>query len=194
MRVYNKLENPKYGFTTRIDAILRGVKAKNLVLMTRDIFYRKKVEHPPKKIKVIEKRKDTDVLYIELNLPYPLINRDLVQKRLFVGNKENPELVKKLGLFDCDHEYYVMLVEPAVRPECPETPMPIRGEMGMHYMFLEEDPNDGNVLKMRMVMNMDLAGDIPEVFMNAIRQNAPYRMMSSILTSYHKFFDGKWKK
>jgi len=188
MRIYNKLENTKCGFTTRIDAILRGVKAKYLVLMMRDILYRKKAEHPPKRIKMIEKRKDTDVIHVELDLPYPLINRDLVQKRLFVGNKENPELVKKLGLFDCSHEYHAILVEPALRPECPAVCQPIRGEMKMQYMILEEDPNDKNVLKMRFVMDMDLAGDIPEMFMNAIRQNAPFRTMTSLLTSYNKFF------
>jgi len=173
---------------TRVDAILRGVKAKNLMLMSRDILYRKKAGHPPKKIRIIDKRKDTDVIYVELDLPYPLINRDMVQKRLFLCNKENPELIKKLGLFDCSHEYHVMLVEPTTRPDCPVMAQPIRGEMKMQYMLLEEDPNDKTALKMRLIMNMDLAGDIPEIFMNAIRQNAPFRMITSILASYSKFF------
>jgi len=192
MKIYNKTENLKCGFTTRVDAVLRGVKAKNLVLMTRDITYRKKAKHPPKKIKLIENNKNTDIIYVELDLPHPLINRDLVQKRLFVGNKEDPELVKELGLFDWDHEYHVTLIEPTQRLDYPPVEPPIRGQ-NIHYMLLEEDPNDESVLKVRLVMSTDLSGDVPSVFMNLIRQNAPYQLMRSIMTSYSQFF-GKSKR
>jgi len=58
----------------------------------------------------------------------------------------------------------------------------------MHYMLLEEDPKDKDVLKMRLVVNTDLSGDIPDVYMKTIRQNAPYRLMTSILGCYYKFF------
>jgi len=191
MKIYNKTETAKCGMFTRIDAVLKGVKAKNIMLMSRDITYRKKADHPPKKIKMIEKTGNTDIIYVELDLPHPLINRDMVQKRLFVGNKENPELIKKLGLFDWEHEYFAMIVEPTTRPEYPSQNMPIRSEMKMHHMLLEEDPNDKTALKVRLIAEFDMCGDIPDPFMNAIRQNAPYRMMTSILTCYSKFFGKK---
>jgi len=190
MKIYNKFENKKCGFTTRVDAVLHGVKTKNIILMMRDISYRKKAPHPPKKIKMVTKTGSADIIYVELDLPYPLINRDMVQKRLFVGNKENPELARRLGLFDCEHEYYAVLVEPIQRPEYPARSVPIRGE-NVHYMLMEEDPNDKSVVRMRVVMSMDMAGDIPPVFMSAIRQNVPFRMMMSKLTCYQKFFGKK---
>ncbi len=159
--------------------------------MTRDISLRKQAEHPPKKIKSLLKTAHTDIIYVELDLPYPLINRDMLEKRLFVGNKENPELIEKLGLFDWNHRYYVMIVEPTTRIEYPPKSMPIRGEMKMHHMLLEEDPKDKDVLRMKLIMSADLCGFIPDVYMAAIRQNAPLRMMTGILACYKKFFGKK---
>jgi len=129
MKIYNKIENVKCGFMARIDAVLRGVEIDNLVLMTRDMNYRKKALHPPKTIQLIENRKNADIIYVELDLPDSLINRDLVQKRLFVGNKEDPELVKELGLFDWDHRYFAVLIEPTQRLEYPPMYPPIRGQI-----------------------------------------------------------------
>ena len=86
MKVSNKTENPRCGLTTRIDATLKGIKAKNLILMTRDIMYRKQADHPPKKIKSLQKIANTDIIYVELDLPYPLINRDMIEKRAFCGS------------------------------------------------------------------------------------------------------------
>jgi len=188
MKVYNKPEDIKCGFTTRIDAVLKGVNAKNLVMMTRDTTLRRKADHPPKRIQLIENTKNADIIYLELNLPHPLHNRDLIQKRLFVGNKEDPELVKHLGLFDWKHEYYAIVVEGAHRFEYPPFFSIIRGETRMHYMLLEEDPKDSTVLKMRLVHSMDMGGDIPEPLMKVIRENVPYRMITSILNCYSKFF------
>jgi len=54
--------------------------------MTRDIMYRKQADHPPKKIKSLQKIANTDIIYVELDLPYPLINRDMIEKRAFCGS------------------------------------------------------------------------------------------------------------
>jgi len=191
MKIYSKEENSKTGFTTRVDAVMKGVKAKNVMLMIRDINYRKKAERPPKKIKILEKVKNTDVIYVELDLPDPLTNRDLLQKRLFVGNKDDPELVKKLDLFDWDHEYHAIIVESIERADYPPMTKPIRAEMKMHHMLLEEVPDDPTLLKIRVVSNMELNGEIPDSMMKAIRENAPIRMMTSILDNYLKFFGAK---
>jgi len=55
-------------------------------------------------------------------------------------------------------------------------------------MLLEEDPNERDVLRMKLIVSADLCGDIPSIYMNAIRQNAPYRMITVILACYKKFF------
>ncbi len=161
----------------------------NFVLMQRDIAYREKFATPPKQIKMIDRTsQNTDIIYLEVNLPFPMTNRDFVQKRLFVCNKEDPELARKLGLFDWSHKYYAILVQSTESADCPEKSKPIRGDTKMHHMLLEEDPNDKSVLKVKMVMSQAMKGDIPQIIMGAVAKKMPKMMMGGFMASYKNFF------
>ena len=173
----------------RIDAVLKGVKAENIVTMQRDISYREKMGRPPKQIKVIgQTSKNSDIIYVELDLPFPMTNRDFVQKRLFVSNKEDPELVRKLGLFDWNHGYHAILVQSTENAGYPAKSKPIRGETKMHHILLEEDPNDKSVLKMKIIISQQLNGDIPKMLLSTMSEKMPKNMMTGLLTSHKKFF------
>jgi len=173
----------------RIDAVLKGVKAENIVLMQRDVSYREKMGRPPKQIKLVEQTsKNSDIIYIELDLPFPLTNRDFVQKRLFIANKDDSELVRKLGLFDWSHGYHAILTQSTENAEYPAKSKPIRGETKMHHILLEEDPSDKSIVKMKIVISQQLNGDIPKIVMNSMGEKMPKNMVTGLLTSYNKFF------
>ena len=188
VKAYKKAETSS-GLTIRIEADLRGVKAENFVLMLRDASYREKMEGPIKKFKIVENTsKHTDVTYHELSLPFPLTNRDFVQKRLFVSNKQEPELVAKLGLFKWDHAYNAILIQSTERSEYPVKSSPIRGETSMHYTLLQEDPYDKTLLKMKIVICQDLNGSIPSVVMSGAAEKMAKGMLTDLLKSYKKCF------
>lgn len=189
IKTYKKRNDAASGFTMRIDAVLKGVKAENIVTMQRDISYRGKIGKPPKQIKVVEKTsKNSDIIYIELGFPFPMTNRDIVQKRLFVSNKQDPELVQKLGLFDKSHAYHAVLIQSTEHKEYPTKEKPIRAETQMYHTLVEEDPNNKNVVRMKMVIQQQLNGDIPKVMINALGSKMPKTMITGLLTAQKKYF------
>ncbi len=189
MKAYTNQGTPG-GFTLRVEAVLKGAKAENLVLMLRDVSLRDKMEGPVKNFKIIEETsKNTDVVYHELSLPFPLTNRDFVQKRLFVSNKQDPELVAKLGLFNWDHEYTAILVQSTERSECPAKSSPVRGETIMHHTLLEEDPHDSTVLKVKIIVCQAMNGNIPQGMPSAAGEKMPRNMITDLLKSYKKCFN-----
>ena len=190
MKIYQRKTQGESGITIRIEATLKNVKQENLVLMNKDITYRQKFERPPKEIKVIEQTsKNSDVIYMEMDLPFPLTNRDFVQKRLFVNNKEDPELTRQLGLWNWDHKYNAIMIQSTEREEYPEKSKPIRGETKMIYLLLEEDPRDATVVKYKMILDQDMKGDIPKLVKETLGEKMPKRMMTDILKTHKKLFN-----
>jgi len=188
MKAYKKTDTSN-GMTLRTEVVLKGFNAENFVLMLRDASYRKKMEGPTKNFKIIEETsKNTDVIYFELGLPFPLTNRDFVQKRLFVSNKQDPELVAKLGLFNWDHAYHAILIQSTERPEYSVKSSPVRGETIMHHTLLEEDPTDQTVLKIKIVMSQAMNGNLPKVMPSGGGDKMPRNMITELLKSYKKCF------
>jgi len=189
MRVYKKMESGESAVTMKIEAKMKGLKAENLFLMMKDLSYRAKMEHAPKQIKLVEQiSRNSDIIYVEIDLPFPLSNRDLVQQRLYIGNKEDPELIRKLGLYNCPHRYYVLLTQSVVRPDIPEKKKPIRAETKMNYVIIEEDPNDPSAAIMKVVTCQKLNGGVPDVLVNKVATKIPHKLMEAIINSYSKFF------
>ena len=172
------------GTITRAETVLKGVTIDNIVLMNRDISYKLKGKNPPKQLKIVEKTSPySDVLYTELGFPFPMSNRELVQKRLFVGNKEDPEVVKQLGLFDWSHRYYVTLVQGTDRPEYPVTKKLVRGVTPLGHTLLEEV--EGGV-KVTFLICQDL--DLPKSAAKQLDDNMGVVIVIGLLDSYKQAF------
>ena len=158
--------------------------------MTRDLSYKLKEKDPPKQLKLVEKTSpNSDVIYTEIHNPFLTPNRELVQKRLFVGNKEDPEVVKQLGLFDWSHRYYVILVQSTERPEYPVSTERVRGVTTMAHILLEEDPNENGAVKATFLICQDL--DLPKSF-KALEEGIGFFAVLGLIGSYAQAFgDGK---
>ena len=149
---------------------------------------RLKYDTNSKVLKLIEQvSPNSDVIYQEVNVPFPLTNRDFVQKRFYVGNKENPEVIKELGLYDYDHKYYVMMVSSTERPEYPPTKL-VRAETKFAYWMFEENPKDSSVVVLKLAMCQDIKGNIPQIVVNKTVSKVPQKMANSIIDNYPKLF------
>ena len=168
---------------------MKGFKAENIYKMFSDIALRPKWDSTPKVIKLVEQiSPNNDIIYQELNLPFPLTNRDFVQKRLYLDNKSNSEIIKQLGLYEREHRYFVILLESTERPEYPRKDSPVRGETKMAYYLIEEDPENSNNSKITVVMCQDLKGSIPFMVINKVATKIPHKLVGSILDNYGKLF------
>ena len=189
MKIYKKQFPGESGYTMRIDATLHNIDIDKVTLMNRDIYYRQNGAKPPKEIRVVEETsKYSDVVYTEMNFPFPMSNREFLQKRLFVSNKADPEIVKHLGLWDWGHRYNVIVIQSTEKEDFPVKEKPVRAETKMNYTLLEEDPSDRNVVRMKVVIDQDLKGDIPKFVVNSFADKMPKIIMNSFLNSYTKFF------
>ena len=190
LKVYKKLVEGEPTVTIKTEGYFKGVKAENLFTMFKDISYREKLGHKPKVIKVVEQiNKNSDVIYVELDLPFPMTNRDMVQKRLYLGNKEDADLVRELGLYQKDHKYYAVLVQSTERPEYPAKSKPIRAEIKIQFVLIEEDPKDPESTRISMVMCQKMNGDVPNMLINKISTKMPVGMMTGFVELYRKTFN-----
>jgi hypothetical protein len=148
-----------------------------------------KGDTPLKEIKCIEKISNTsDIVYLEMNLPFPMSNRDLLQKRLFLGNKEEPTLVKELGLYDWSHRYYVVLGKSVERADVPLKKDIVRAKAKMNYWLIEEDPQSWNKTKITQVACQEMGGNIPNSVLNSFGAKGAHTKMEKLRENYTKIF------
>jgi len=189
MKMYKKMREGDEVVTVRVDGVFKGLEAEKIFKMQTDLKLKVQMSEAPAQVKLVEQvSANTDVIYLEIALPFPLANRDFVQKRLYVGNKEDPELVKKLGLYDWSHKYYAFLSEATERPEYPPKSKLVRAETKMNYWIFEEDPNEKGTVKVRLVTCQKLNGNIPNVMINKATSSIKKTMIEPIFDSYKKIF------
>jgi len=177
----------------RIEATITGLTAEQLFRLYSDLEIRPKMEHPPKVLKLVEQpTKYSDVVYSEIHLPFPMTNREFLHKRFYLGNKEYPEVVKELGLYDWDHKYYVIIAESIERPDYPITSKLVRAESKFSYTLIEEDPNDSEVVRMKSISCTKMNGNIPSSMLASMGMKMAGKMLDSLKESSKKIFgEGK---
>lgn len=146
-------------------------------------------------IKLVEQvSKNTDVIYCAAKMPFPLSDRDFVQKRLYLCNKEDPELVKELGLPEKENKYFVIIAGNHDSLEYPAQTKPIRGKANMNDWIMEVDPNDENSFTFKAFANTDVCGNIPTGLLNFAGPKATHDLFGQVLANYLRIFEGKDKK
>ena len=189
MKTFKKTIEGDDVVTVKVEAIIRGLKAENIFKMQSDLEYKSKLNNAPKQLKLIEQTsKNSDIIYIEVDLPFPMTNRDFVLKRLYMGNKEHPELIKKFDLYEWEHRYYAIIVQSTEREDYPRKDKPVRADSKMNHWLIEEDPNDKDVVKVKLLSCQKMNGNIPNMMMNKAASSIKRTMIEPILDSYVKLF------
>ena len=173
--------------TTRVEGTLTNVTLEKFFQMMTDVTMMQKGDTPLKEIKVIEKvSNNSDIIYLKINFPFPLSDRDFLQQRLFLGNKEDPALVKELGLYDWSHRYYVFIGHSIERADCPPKKDVVRAHAKMNYWILEEDSQSWNKIKIKQVACQDMGGNIPTSVTNTLGVKGAQKRLESFLDNYHR--------
>jgi len=189
MKVFKKLMEGESVVTVRCECYFKGLKAGNLFKMLQDIPTRLTWDPLPKILTLIEKpNANSDVIYQEVPLPFPMSDRDFVQERFYLDSKKDAGLVKELGLFNFTHQYYILMVKSVERSEYPAKDKPVRGETKMTYWLLQEDPNDKDSMRLFVLMCQDLKGMIPTMLVNKLAGSAPHKVIGAVLDNYPKIF------
>ena len=191
VQVYNKKGEKDEGNIMRIDLTITDITAEQLFILYSDNETRLKMDHAPKVLKTVEQlTKCSDITYSELHLPFPMSNREFLHKRLFVGNKESPDVIKEFGLYDWDHKYYVLIEESIERPDIPVKSSPVRAETKFSYNLIQEDPNDSGVVKIRTVSCTKMNGYIPTALFSSMGSQIAAHMIDGLKDGSKKIFGG----
>jgi len=143
LKIFKKKTEGETVITLSIEGTIKGVNAEKFFRMLNDTECAKKAKPAPKEFKILEKINDNvDFVYIHMPLPFPMSDRDWVQQRLYLNNKDHAKLVKQLGLYDKKHKYYVLAVKSVERDDCPLVDKLIRAEIKMNYWLIEEIPGE----------------------------------------------------
>ena len=157
--------------------------------MMNDIECLKKTKPTPKEIRIIETvSKNVDYMYYHTPMPFPMSDRDFVQKRVYLNNKDDPELVKQLGLYNQEQKYYVMMAKSVERSDCPVKGKLIRGEVKMDYWLIEEVPGEKDSFIFKSKTCQALNGSIPLFILNDMGPKMAPEMMREMLNTYKEIF------
>ena len=173
--------------TLSIEGKIKGIKAENFYRMLWDKSYIEYADPKPKEFKVVEQiNNNTDIAYIEVSLPFPMTNRDFVQKRFHASNKDDKEL--ELGLYDSKHNYYVLMIQSIEHPQYPVQKSPIRAEIKMNYWLIEDDPEVEGGMRFKTKVCQVLNGSLPLFFVNDLGPKMAHKNMEKMIDTYFKIF------
>lgn len=157
------------------------------VNISTNMELRPKWDDKLKEAKLITKISETsDIYHLKISMPFPIKNRDAVQKRVILCNKTHPELIKKYGLPEKEHKYYIIINEPIGLVETQPTSDYERSYLFAFYM-IEEIPSNPSDFKVTMIGHSDLGGMVPTWLVNWISVKAPNKIMSNIISKMSEF-------
>lgn len=149
-------------------------------------------EKNAKLLETLEKIDDnTDVIYMEIKMPFPFENRDMVQKRIAINNKKNPELIKKYGLPEKDVEYVIIQAQSVERSEKPEIKKITRANTVLSVCVMEKDTTVPNRIHIKMIVCNDIKMKVPHIMRNMMLKQMGKMMISTLTDAYKKIYKKK---
>jgi hypothetical protein len=162
VKVYTK--RTELGVTCCLEASLKNVNIDNIYRLFTDFDLMSKREPKLKKLVQVEKTsKNSDVIYAEIDLPFPMTNREFLSQRLYLSNKDDSDLIRQFGLYTKEHRYFVLLQKSTERPDYPEKSKPVRADIKLICWLVEEDPTQTNTVRIKQIMCQDMKGNLTEL-------------------------------
>ena len=172
---------------TIIEGNYKGVKASNYFKMMTDPEIMAKGETPFRQLKVVEKSSEhNDVMYIEAELPPPMMTCDLLLKRTYFSIKDYPELGKELGLFDLKHNYYIVYQTSIDLPEYP--PGKNRIETKISCWLIEENLEE-DLMRFKAITSQKIHGITSPALVNKLGPQNAAIIFGRMLGNYFKTFE-----
>jgi len=184
IKVFKKQLAGESVMSIKYDAFIKGVDI-NKWTKVGHIDHRKKWDPFLRHMEQTIHPEGWKLVYLQAKMPFPLTDRDMVQRSYSICNKTNPELVTKYNLPQTDHTYYLNMVEPAISDKYPEKREFVRGET-KQATLIEEIPGKEGGIRIRSVNNSNIKGSVPTGVLNALAGKGPYKILSKQLEFYPK--------
>ncbi len=189
LKIFKKKMEGDTIITMSFEGRVKGLNAENFYRMLWDQECVEKAEPKPKTFKTVQKITDNiDIMYIEVALPFPMSDRDFVQKRLHLNSKVDKKIVKELGLYDWNHNFYIIMIKSAEHPDYPIQKKPIRADVKMNYWLIEEDPKEEGVMIFKTKVCQDIGGSVPLFFMNDVAPKMAHKNLETMIDNYYRIF------
>jgi len=189
LKVFKKKMEGETTITLAYEGKATGLKAENFYKMMFDMAAIEKAEPKPKRFELVETISDNiDIVYAEVALPFPMSNRDFVQKRFHAGSKDDAVLLKKLGFYDFNHDYYVIMIKSIEHEKFPEKSSPVRAELKLNHWLIEEVPGEKDTFTFRTAVCQTLNGSVPLFFVNDLGPKMAHKMMGAMVDNYYKVY------
>jgi hypothetical protein len=171
---------------TRTEMVFSGLDLDKWICMMADMEIRKSWDETIKDGKIIVDLVDQgDICYMQMKMPFPLSDREVLQKRFLICNKSHPKLVEKFGFPQKDNKYYMIFMEPIKLKEYPLNDDHVRAEMIM-MMIVEEMADKPGSFRMFGLGQMNMGGWIPNWTINLMSTKVASKMMDMSIDKYHE--------
>jgi len=181
--VYKKKQPDENVVSIKYDAVIKNVEIDKWAKVGQQ-EHRKKWDPFLKHMEHTINPDGSKLVYLQAKMPFPLTDRDMVQKSFTICNKINSDLVSKYNLPQAKSTYYFGMIEPTVSSQYPERRDHVRGE-SKQATLVEELP-DGSGIRIRSVNRSDIKGDVPKTLLNALAGKGPFKILSKQVEIYSK--------
>lgn len=184
LEVHSKSINNQPLLFLKLNGTMKDINVDNLMRMLDDIELKKMWDETCKGGDAIAFfHGECKLFTLQLKMPFPLSDRDCVEKRHLICNKLHPDLVKKYGLPEKDNKYWLVVIEPIKLDQYPDVSGYVRATFTL--VFLAEELENGKI-SLKGVMHNDAGGMIPTFLINFLAGKIPSRLFAQIYDSYTK--------
>jgi hypothetical protein len=171
------------GMQVRSEAVIQGVSYDKFVKALSDLRF--EWDEKVKKTETLLETPEGKIIYLILNAPFPLSDRDAVVKLFRISNTANPDLVKKYGLPETKHRYFLILDESIEIEEKPKQKGKERASLNT-FFYIEEIPDKKDSIKVRATLKNDMGGSIPDFLINNMSKQMPKKIFADLLEALPK--------
>ena len=185
-QVYVKMKAGESNISVYAEGVFKDTSADVIAQMHIDPVMRKKWDTAFNTLQRLETLdENSDILYQELKMPFPLTNRDFIVKRQYFSNQLHPDKAAKYGLKHKTNKYWLLVLN-SVEWNAPVKKGLVRAENPISVMLFEEDPQNPKNTIYKMASQTDLKGNIPAWALNQAVGKGTLKVMESVEHVYHK--------
>lgn len=181
--VYKKKLADENVATIKYDAVIKNVDIDKWAKVGQQ-EHRKKWDPYLKHMEHTMNEDGSKLVYLQAKMPFPLTDRDMVQKSLTICNKINTDWISKFNLPQSKNTYYFGMIQPTLSNLYPERRDHVRGET--RQATLVEELPDRTGIRIRSVNKSDIKGDIPKTLLNSLVGRGPFKILSKQIEIYSK--------
>lgn len=167
----------------RFDSYLPNVTNDKLAIMMNNVNIRAAWDDKAKNdINHGKVGSNSEIIQQFLPFPFPLTNRDYVNRRYIFSNKEHPDFFKKYDL-PREAPAYLIVYQPVDLTDLPAKKSPVRARVIMNVLSYSDPKNPKNTI-VKAIIKANMNGNVPDFAVNMVAVKTPIELNENILKCY----------